>query len=204
MSLSAGQRLGPYEIVGPLGAGGMGEVWSARDTRLSRLVAIKVLPRELASDPDRRARFEREAKAISALSHPHVCALYDVGREEGPDGGIEYLVMERLEGETLASRLGRGPLPVPDVLVLASQLAGALAAAHRRGIVHRDLKPGNVMLGKAGTARQGSPHAKLSSRHSDRSRRPKTPRARPDDGRCSSAAAHRSAKPWRSSSAPRT
>jgi len=150
MSLSAGQRLGPYEIVGPLGAGGMGEVWSARDTRLSRLVAIKVLPRELASDPGRRARFEREAKAISALSHPHVCALYDVGREEGPDGGIEYLVMERLEGETLASRLGRGPLPVPDVLVLAGQLAGALAAAHRRGIVHRDLKPGNVMLTRSG------------------------------------------------------
>jgi serine/threonine protein kinase len=151
MSLSAGQRLGPYEIVGPLGAGGMGEVFTARDTRLDRLVAVKVLPRELASDPDRRARFEREAKAISALSHPHVCALFDVGRAEGPDGEIEYLVMERLEGETLAARLARGPLPVAEVFVLGAQLAGALAAAHRRGIVHRDLKPGNVMLTRAGT-----------------------------------------------------
>ena len=150
MSLSAGQRLGPYEIVGPLGAGGMGEVFTARDTRLDRLVAVKVLPRELASDPDRRARFEREAKAISALSHPHVCALFDVGRAEGPDGEIEYLVMERLEGETLAARLARGPLPVAEVQVLGAQLAGALAAAHRRGIVHRDLKPANVMLTRSG------------------------------------------------------
>ena len=148
--MSAGQRLGPYEIVGPLGAGGMGEVFTARDTRLDRLVAVKVLPRELASDPDRRARFEREAKAISALSHPHVCALFDVGRAEGPDGEIEYLVMERLEGETLAARLARGPLPVAEVQVLGAQLAGALAAAHRRGIVHRDLKPGNVMLTRSG------------------------------------------------------
>ncbi len=128
----------------------MGEVFAARDTRLDRLVAVKVLPRALASDPDRRARFEREAKAISALSHPHVCALFDVGRAEGPDGEIEYLVMERLEGETLAARLARGPLPVAEVLVLGVQLAGALAAAHRRGIVHRDLKPGNVMLTRAG------------------------------------------------------
>ena len=150
MSLSAGQRLGPYEIVGPLGAGGMGEVFAARDTRLDRLVAVKVLPPGLASDPDRLARFEREAKAISALSHPHVCALFDVGRAEGPDGAIEYLVMEKLEGETLAARLARGPLPLADVLVLGGQLAGALAAAHRRGIVHRDLKPGNVMLTRSG------------------------------------------------------
>jgi Tol biopolymer transport system component len=150
MSLTAGLRLGPYEIVGPLGAGGMGEVFTARDTRLDRLVAVKVLPRDLASDPDRRARFEREAKAISALSHPHVCALFDVGRAEGPDGEIEYLVMERLEGETLAARLARGPLPVAEVQVLGAQLAGALAAAHRRGIVHRDLKPGNVMLTRSG------------------------------------------------------
>ena len=150
MSLSPGQRLGPYEIVSPLGAGGMGEVFTARDTRLDRLVAIKVLPRELASDSDRRARLEREAKAISALSHPHVCALFDVGRAEGPGGEIEYLVMERLEGETLAARLARGPLPVAEVLVLGAQLASALAAAHRRGIVHRDLKPGNVMLTRSG------------------------------------------------------
>jgi len=150
MSLSAGQRLGPYEVVGPLGSGGMGEVFTARDTRLDRLVAVKVLPRELAADSDRRARFEREARAISALSHPNVCALFDVGRADGPDGGIEYLVMERLEGETLASRLARGPLPVPEALALGSQLAGALAAAHHRGIVHRDLKPANVMLTRAG------------------------------------------------------
>ncbi len=150
MSLSPGQRLGPYEIVSPLGAGGMGEVFLARDTRLDREVALKVLPRELASDPDRRARFEREARAISALSHPNVCALFDVGRAEGPDGDVEYLVMERLEGETLASRLQKGPLTVPEVLALGGQLAAALAAAHRRGIVHRDLKPGNVMLTRSG------------------------------------------------------
>src|SRR6185295_13219754 len=111
----------------PLGSGGMGEVFTARDTRLDRLVAVKVLPHELASDPDRRARFEREARAISALSHPHVCALFDVGSADGPDGSIAYLVMERLEGETLAARLERGPLPVPGVRALGSQLAGALA-----------------------------------------------------------------------------
>jgi eukaryotic-like serine/threonine-protein kinase len=150
MSLSPGRRLGPYEIVAPLGAGGMGEVFRARDTRLGREVAVKVLPPELASDPERRARFEVEARAISALSHPNVCALFDVGRAEGPDGEVEYLVMERLEGETLASRLTRGRLPVPEVLALGGQISGALAAAHRRGIVHRDLKPANVMLTRAG------------------------------------------------------
>ena len=150
MSLSAGQRLGPYEVVGPLGSGGMGEVFTARDTRLDRLVAVKVLPDELASDPDRRARFEREARAISALSHPNVCALFDVGRAETAGGTIAYLVMERLEGETLATRLERGPLPVPEALALGSQLAAALAAAHHRGIVHRDLKPANVMLTRSG------------------------------------------------------
>jgi len=151
MSLATGQRLGPYEIVGPLGAGGMGEVFLALDTRLGREVAVKVLPRDLALDPDRRARFEREARAISALSHPNVCALFDVGRVEGPDGAIEYLVMEKLEGETLAARLARGPLLASEVLALGGQLAGALAAAHRRGIVHRDVKPGNVMLTRSGS-----------------------------------------------------
>ncbi len=150
MSLSPGQRLGPYEVVGPLGAGGMGEVFTARDTRLGRLVAVKVLPREVAADPDRRARFEREARAISALSHPHVCALFDVGRAETEAGAIDFIVMERLEGDTLASRLERGPMPVAEVLALGSQLAGALAAAHHRGIVHRDLKPANVVLTRAG------------------------------------------------------
>ncbi len=150
MTLSAGQRLGPYEIVGPLGAGGMGEVWTARDTRLDRLVAVKVLPRALAIDPGRRARFEREARAIAALGHPNVCALFDVGRADGPDGGTLYLVMERLDGETLASRLRRGRLSVPEAIQLGVHLADALAAAHRRGIVHRDLKPGNVMLTPAG------------------------------------------------------
>jgi eukaryotic-like serine/threonine-protein kinase len=150
MSLSAGQRLGPYEIVEPLGAGGMGEVFLARDTRLGREVAVKVLPREFASDSDRRARFEREARAISALNHPNVCALFDVGRAEGPDGDIEYLVMERLVGQTLAARLQAGPLPVAEVVALGSHLASALAAAHRQGIVHRDLKPGNVVLTRSG------------------------------------------------------
>ena len=153
MSLVPGQRLGPYEVVSQLAVGGMGEVFLARDTRLGREVALKVLPRELAADPDRRARFEREARAISALSHPHVCALFDVGRAEGPDGDVEYLVMERLEGETLAARIVRGPLPVPEVLVLGGQLSRALAAAHRAGIVHRDLKPANVMVTPEGVAK---------------------------------------------------
>ena len=146
MPLAPGRRLGPYEIVSPLGAGGMGEVYRARDTRLSRDVAVKVLPRELASDPDRRARFEREAQAISALSHPHVCALFDVGTADSPEGPFEFLVMELLEGETLARRLERGPLPLPAALAVGAQVAQALGAAHRRGLVHRDLKPGNVML----------------------------------------------------------
>jgi len=150
MTLAAGQRLGPYEILAPLGAGGMGEVWAARDTRLDRQVAIKVLPRALAQDPERRARFEREARAISALTHPHVCALFDVGRADVADGEIAYLVMERLQGETLAARLERGALSVPETLALGGELAAALAAAHRRGIVHRDLKPANVMLTRSG------------------------------------------------------
>ena len=150
MSLAAGQRLGPYEIVSPLGAGGMGEVYRARDTRLGRDVAVKVLPRELAADPERRLRLEREAQAISALSHPHVCALFDVGSADLPGGPVEFLVMELLEGETLARRLERGPLPLPQALTLGGQIAEALGAAHRRGIVHRDLKPGNVMLTRSG------------------------------------------------------
>jgi Tol biopolymer transport system component len=146
MPLDPGTRLGPYEILSPLGAGGMGEVYRARDTRLGRDVAVKVLPEHLSSSPERRARFEREARSVSSLNHPHICALYDVGRE----GEIDYLVMELLEGETLAGRLTKGALPIAQVLHLGAQIADALDRAHRAGLVHRDLKPGNVMLTKSG------------------------------------------------------
>ncbi|HVP38098.1 MAG TPA: protein kinase [Candidatus Saccharimonadales bacterium] len=144
--LAAGTSLGPYRILAPLGAGGMGEVYRAHDARLGRDVAIKVLPPHLAATPETRARFEREARTISQLSHPHICTLFDVGRE----GDTDYLVMELLEGETLAHRLERGPLPVAEVLRLGGQVAEALDQAHRAGVVHRDLKPGNVMLTKSG------------------------------------------------------
>jgi Tol biopolymer transport system component len=146
MGLTAGTKLGPYEIQSPLGAGGMGEVYRARDTRLGRDVAIKVLPSHLSSDPDLKARFEREAKAISALSHPHICHLYDIGSQDGTD----YLVMELLEGETLADRLTKGPLPLKQALQCGTEIAQALETAHSNGIVHRDLKPGNIMLTKSG------------------------------------------------------
>ena len=146
MTLSPGTRLGPYEIVAPIGAGGMGEVYRARDTRLERTVAVKVLPSHLSASPESRQRFEREARTISQLSHPHICALYDVGRE----GETEYLVMEYLEGETLSDRLNRGHLPTDQVLRYGVEIADALDKAHRQGIVHRDLKPGNVMLTKSG------------------------------------------------------
>ena len=146
MTLPAGMRLGPYEIGSPLGAGGMGEVYRARDTRLDRTVAVKVLPAHLAQDPDRRLRFEREARAASALNHPHICTIHDVGHQDG----IDYLVMEHLEGETLADRLEKGALPQEQALRIGAQLADALDRAHRAGIVHRDLKPGNVMLTKTG------------------------------------------------------
>jgi Tol biopolymer transport system component len=146
MPLTAGTRLGPYEIVAPLGAGGMGEVYRAQDTRLGRAVAIKVLPQHLSSNADLRARFEREARAVSSLNHPHICTLHDVGRE----GQTDYLVMELVEGETLADRIARGPLPMTDVLRLGIQITDALDRAHRAGVVHRDLKPGNVMLAKTG------------------------------------------------------
>jgi len=146
MTLAAGSRLGPYEILSPLGAGGMGEVYRARDTRLDRTVAIKVLASHLSASPEVRQRFEREAKTISQLSHPHICALHDVGRE----GETEYLVMEYLEGETLADRLLKGPLPLEQTLRFGIQIADALDKAHRQGIVHRDLKPSNVMLTKSG------------------------------------------------------
>src|ERR1700719_1004195 len=146
MALTSGTKLGPYEIQAALGAGGMGEVYRAHDTRLGRDVAIKVLPSHLSSDPDLKARFECEAKAISALSHPHICHLYDIGSQDGTD----YLVMELLEGESLADRLRKGPLPFPEVLRIAIAIADALIVAHRQGIIHRDLKPGNIMLTRAG------------------------------------------------------
>jgi Tol biopolymer transport system component len=146
MPLTPGSRLGPYEILSPLGAGGMGEVYRARDSRLDRSVAIKVLPPHLSSSPEVRQRFEREAKTISQLSHPHICALYDVGRE----GETEYLVMELLEGETLSDRLIKGGLPLEQTFRYGVEIADALDKAHRQGIVHRDLKPGNVMITRSG------------------------------------------------------
>jgi eukaryotic-like serine/threonine-protein kinase len=146
VSLTAGSRLGPYEILALIGAGGMGEVYKARDTRLERTVAIKVLPDRLSQSEEIRQRFEREAKTISQLSHPHICALYDVGNQDG----TEYLVMELLEGETLTERLLKGALPSEQVLRCGIEIADALEKAHRQGIVHRDLKPGNIMLTKSG------------------------------------------------------
>ena len=146
MAINSGTKLGPYEIHSPLGSGGMGEVYRARDTRLRRDVAIKVLPQHLSSNSDLKARFEREARAISALSHPHICHLYDIGSQEGTD----YLVMELLEGESLADRLQRGALPRKQALEFGIQIAEALEKAHEQGIVHRDLKPGNVVLTKSG------------------------------------------------------
>jgi Tol biopolymer transport system component len=144
--LEAGTRLGPYEIQASIGAGGMGEVYRARDTRLDRTVAIKILPPQFAGDPTLRERFDREARLISSLSHPHICSLFDVGEQHG----VAFLVVEHLEGETLASRLEKGRLPLEQALKFAVQLAGALDAAHRAGVVHRDVKPGNVMLVKTG------------------------------------------------------
>lgn len=147
MSLAPGARLGPYEIVSLLGAGGMGEVYRARDTRLDRTVALKVMLADRSGSRDARERFEQEARAISSLSHPHICALFDVGHQDGTD----YLVMEYLEGESLAERLAKGPLPLDQVLRLGVEIADALDRAHRQGIIHRDLKPANVMLTRAGS-----------------------------------------------------
>ncbi len=146
MALPAGTRLGPYEILSPIGAGGMGEVYRGRDTRLDRTVAIKVLAAHFSSQPDLRQRFEREARAVSSLNHPHICILHDVGHQDG----VDFLVMEYLEGETLAVRLSRGPLPIEQAVPYAIQIADALALAHRQGVFHRDLKPGNIMLTKSG------------------------------------------------------
>jgi Tol biopolymer transport system component len=146
MALTSGTKLGPYEIQSQLGAGGMGEVYRARDTRLDRTVAVKVLAAHLSSSAELKQRMEREGRAISSLNHPHICQLYDIGSQNGTD----YLVMEFLEGETLAERLRKGPLPLPEILKIGIAVAEALAVAHRSGIVHRDLKPGNIMLTQAG------------------------------------------------------
>ena len=147
MPLASGTKLGPYEILAPLGAGGMGEVYRARDTRLERSVAIKILPAQFSTDPVRKQRFEREAKTISSLNHPNICVLHDVGSQDG----VDYLVMECVEGETLAKRLEKGPLPLDQVLKYGTQIADALEQAHRSGVVHRDLKPGNIMLTVTGS-----------------------------------------------------
>ena len=141
MTLKPGSHLGPYEILSLIGAGGMGEVYKGRDTRLERLVAIKVLPAHLADRPELRERFEREAKTIANLKHPNICVLYDIGKQDG----VDYLVLEYLEGETLAARLQRGPLPLEQMLQYAIEVADALDKAHRAGVTHRDVKPSNVM-----------------------------------------------------------
>lgn len=146
MALSPGTRLGPYEILSAIGAGGMGEVYRAKDTRLDRTVAIKVLPSDLSSNPKLRQRFEREARAISSLSHPNICSLHDIGHQDG----VDYLVMEYLEGESLAHRLGKGALPKDQLLRYGIEIADALDKAHLKGIVHRDLKPGNIVITKTG------------------------------------------------------
>lgn len=162
MPLTSGCRLGPYEILSPIGAGGMGEVYRARDTRLDRSVAVKILPSEFAANEELRLRFEREAKTISQLSHPNICTLHDIGHApvsggpdapqpgEAPETPLHFLVMEYLEGETLASRLARGRLPLADALRLGIELASALDCAHRAGVIHRDLKPANVLLTRSG------------------------------------------------------
>src|SRR5664280_461229 len=142
MALSAGTRLGPYEILAPLGAGGMGEVYRAKDSRLARDVAVKVLPESVAADPDALARFEREAKAVAALSHPNILSIFDFGTQDG----VSYAVMELLEGETLRGKLDAGPIAQKQAIEYALQVARGLAAAHEKGIVHRDLKPENLFL----------------------------------------------------------
>jgi serine/threonine protein kinase len=146
MALANGTRLGPYEIVAPVGAGGMGEVYRARDTRLDRTVAIKILPSPFADDATRRQRFEREAKVVSSLNHPNICMLHDIGHQDG----VDFIVMEYLDGESLAERLEKGPLQAVQVLQYGTQIASALDKAHRNGVTHRDLKPGNIILTKSG------------------------------------------------------
>ncbi|MBI2678275.1 MAG: serine/threonine-protein kinase [Candidatus Koribacter versatilis] len=166
MPITTGSKLGPYEIIAAAGAGGMGEVYRAKDTRLDRIVAIKVLPTHLNQDPALKERFEREARAVSALSHPGICVLHDVGSQDG----VDFLVMEFLEGETLEKRIEKGPLAAADILRIGTEMANALEKAHRQGIVHRDLKPANIMLTKAGAklmdfglAKRGDPNTLASA-----------------------------------------
>src|SRR5260370_4330871 len=147
MALTSGASLGPHELLSAIGAGGMGEVHKARDTRLNRIVAIKVLPPHLADRSELRERFEREARTIASLNHPHICTLFDIGQQDG----VDYLVMEFLEGETLAHRLQKGALPLEQVLRYAIEISDALDKAHRKGMTHRDLQPGTVMATKTGT-----------------------------------------------------
>src|SRR5215471_729578 len=146
MPLASGTKFGPYEIQCQLGVGGMGEVYRARDSRLDRCVALKILPAHFSCSRELRSRFEREARTLSSVSHPHICHLYDVGSQSGTD----FLVMELLEGDTLGARLRKGPLAPTEVLKIALEIADALASAHRLGLVHRDLKPSNIMLTKSG------------------------------------------------------
>jgi Tol biopolymer transport system component len=167
MPLASGTKLGPYEITSPLGAGGMGEVYRARDSRLGRDVAIKIQPLHLSANAEARQRFEREAKTISALNHPNICTLYDIGHQDG----VDFIVMEYVEGESLEQRIARCPLPLTDVLLIGAQISDGLAKAHRSGIIHRDLKPGNIMLAKSGAklldfglAKPSAPLATLATR----------------------------------------
>ena len=188
MGIPSGTRLGPYEVQSALGAGGMGEVYRAGATRLDRTVAIKVQPSQVASDPDLRARFEREARAIAALDHLHICALHDVGEQDG----VHYLVMQYLEGETLAARLGRSrALPIQEVLKIATEIADALDKAHRAGITHRDLKPANIMVTKSGAmlldfglAKLRGPAVPISMSGMTVSKHPRRPSAARSSGRC--------------------
>ena len=149
MPLIVGTRLGPYEVLGPLGSGGMGEVYRARDTRLGREVAVKVLPQHLSANPEVRARFEREAKAISSLNHPSICTLFDLGEENGQS----FLVMEFLEGETLAERIGGTPVHLERLLTWGIELADGLDAAHGVGLIHRDIKPANLFITNRGNVK---------------------------------------------------